>query len=1131
MHICVYKYIIMTYCQTYKIIMKTKNQFGNATIIALLTLLLSAIPFIGNAGVKPTWQEKNAQEANFLKNRRALVGRGCMVNRVGGDLVNVIPVATNLENLCDEDLDNVATVACAVEVGAALNPLISVKDMRNYYAAGTEAGFVVTGDASGLLKIDAAEFFSIMFYKDGQLVDTQPVKEGQAAHGVGISLIHISTNEACKEFVATSQKDFDEIRLAQAKVLSIEAVKVIGLKYAFVGKKKEYTITQTSMKQYAQDMGKGEIITESQSSKLTDGVSAFWNEGGNLDNDDLNDHTVISSVLSIEKTFTAEVRSISKDGSETFKKGTTVGFKYGHAGALDLGLIKTAVIKLYDKNGNDIQRETISADVLGLNIISGNSGSVSIKSTVDFSHAEFYFTMLAEADLGATYVNFAFISLEPDVAYHHCDISPSASLDMCDCDNQYVLKHNDAVNVTWSIKNQPQGSNIVLDAKTGKISELMVHGEYVFTATADDGCAEDVVIKYGITKDPVSSEESGETIFVNEDGKPEEYVIAEGKDHGIDILASIKNVTSVLTKELRDFAYYTGGISLLSDKYIIGVKRKDGHPFPIYQNTKKIGFVLATKTDVLNTKLLKFFNIRLYNKGEVVLSKLVTDNAVLSAGAIAGDKTQKISYTIDVPAGTEFDEVSLHSTGVLDADLKQLSIYYAYAADKSEKQAYDDEIISLNTTGATIDAARTVYAGVANVGNSPCDLTNLIDDDLNTAFMFPSGVTVGDGTQVAVKIGKTISPKQQLVVVTDNNGALLGAGLADVLKVELLRNGEVVATNDKNSQFSVLDANVLGFIDNKGYICLGSRVDFDEVKLTQVKVISAADVLKIYGLTLRNDYNADGIADYLDPEPCVQELVLDEAKDLQKAHNYDKVKMVFRRNLNGNAWNSIVLPVDMTRAQFNEAFGFDARLSEIDKINKEQKDGKDVNVIMFKEVTAETDGVFLKKNTPYIIYVSEAEVAKHPAIQYESVEDGILSGSIYVVNEGISYDMTNDMNTQINVTSIDSPELTFNGSFQTAQEIPAGSYVFNKGNLYHTSKSHTQKAYRCWINYNPATTTDMLYGFNISNNGTTSGITEIISDDANNRNMRIYSIDGKIVNNNNNLQPGIYIINGKKVVK
>lgn len=152
--------------------METKHRFSNAMITALLTMLLSAVPLIGYAvssNTKPTWQENNETGANYLTNRRALVGRGCMVNRVGSDGVNVIPVVTNFGNLCDENLDNVATVACVAEIGAAISPLISVKDMKNYYAAGTEAGFLVTGDASGLLKINAADFFSIMFYRDAML--------------------------------------------------------------------------------------------------------------------------------------------------------------------------------------------------------------------------------------------------------------------------------------------------------------------------------------------------------------------------------------------------------------------------------------------------------------------------------------------------------------------------------------------------------------------------------------------------------------------------------------------------------------------------------------------------------------------------------------------------------------------------------------------------------------------------------------------------------------------------------------------------------------------------------------------------------------------------------------------------
>lgn len=57
------------------------------------------------AKTKPVWQQTNPDADYYLKNRRALVGPGCTVNK----LVNVVGVGSwvqDLNNLTDEDLDN-----------------------------------------------------------------------------------------------------------------------------------------------------------------------------------------------------------------------------------------------------------------------------------------------------------------------------------------------------------------------------------------------------------------------------------------------------------------------------------------------------------------------------------------------------------------------------------------------------------------------------------------------------------------------------------------------------------------------------------------------------------------------------------------------------------------------------------------------------------------------------------------------------------------------------------------------------------------------------------------------------------------------------------------------------------------
>lgn len=734
---------------------------------------------------------------------------------------------------------------------------------------------------------------------------------------------------------------------------------------------------------------------------------------------------------------------------------------------------------------------------------------------MDFSEAEFHFDGVG-LNLGGKSAKYAFIDLEPQKGQHHCDINPSADLDICDCDNHYKL--SSAIDVTWSVKESPaDAGDFTLNPETGEVAGLTTAGRYVFTAKADDGCTEDVVINYGI---PAGKLEETPLINSNDNDK---YEVMTGEGWGIDLLSNLSNANALVTPSIRDYAYYTGGVQLLSDANIIGVKAKNGL---ISDGTKavKAGFVISGGNNVLNAKLLDVLNIRLYKNGEVVGSGIIKDNSVLSTGLIGDENTQRVKFSVSVPAGTAFDAMVLYKSGVLSLDVNQMNIYYAFVdnTDGESDPLHGSKIVSLKNTGASIDAKETISFSVANVGTTPSDLSRLIDDDLDNAYTFPIGITVGNGTTVAVKIGKTISPKQQLVLVTTNGNALLGLGLADVFKFELYRNGEKVASNSSSdTKFNVLNANVLGYTGTKGYICITSPFEFDEIKLTQVKGLDALNAFGIYGMAINNDYNQDGTPDQLDPEPCVQELVLDEDIDLEKNHDYSNCRMILRRTFNGGKWNSLVLPVSLTKEQFHEAFGIGAQLSEIDCVTNEGNN----RIINFKTVKESADGTYLKENTPYIIYIKEAETEKHPADeQYQSIEDGVVQGPIYIVNSGVNYQMENDKDTEIKVTK--TRELSYLGSYVSDQRLPIDCYIFSNGNLFHTSKEYTMKAYRCWIEYQTDDDTPLA---KFSVNNTATGI-DCITDNIENADSHIYNISGQKIENTDNLPEGIYIINGKKLI-
>lgn len=1088
---------------------------------------------------RKVWQDNNSDGENYLRNRRALVGHGCTVNRFGGDGITVGQVQTNLENLCDEDLTNNATVPCVASVSVGYSPLVSVKDMGNVYARGTEAGFVL-GGSSKVLGLDVVNIYKIRFYKDGELVAKEgagPEYTGEEVStdrstGVSLSLITIGDDNMSREIHATAPGDFDEIQLVQVGGIGLDVASAVQVKYAFAGKARQFNVTQdenNGMPAYSKYLGtnvkpwgkwnEGDWKDRGDQSGDYDAADPE-SQGYKLINTDLDDGApiVVSAILSFMGD--ASVKGEAYDGSENavnpFKAGTQIGFVINQESILDVGVGTTAVIELTDVNGNH-KAYNISTDVLELSLgKKTGDATFSIRSDMDFSEAKFYFARLGIGAGGAS-AKYAFINLEPEKGNHHCSINPSADLDICDCDNHYQL--SSAIDVTWSVKESPaDAGGFTLNPETGEVAGLTTAGRYVFTAKADDGCTEDVVINYGIPAGNLQ-----ETPLINTKDE-NNYEVMTGEGSGITLLEDINNAGALVTTTTRDFASYTGGVSLLNDANIIGVKTKNGDNISDGSETIRAGFTVSVGSSALNAGLLQYMNIRFYKEGNEVYSAVVDDNAVLQLGAIGENDTQRVKYSVEVPEGRAFDSMVLYTSGVLNLDIKQLNIYYAFIdeTDGETDPLYGAKTVSFDNTGASIDLKNTDAFNVVNIGSTPSEITNLIDNDMETAFTFPIGIGVANGTMIAVNIGRTVSTKQQVVMVTDNGNALLGLSLAEAFTIDLYRNGEKVASNN-SSDFSVLGANVLGYVGTKGYIKITSPVEFDEIKFSKGEGLNVFNQFSIYGFALLNDYNGDGTPDPIDPEPCIQELVLDENIDLEKSHDYNNCRMILRRTFNGGKWNSLVLPVSLTKEQFHEAFGSGARLSEMDCVKNEGNN----RIINFKTVQASDDGIYLKENIPYIIYIEEAETEKHPADeQYQSIEDGVVQGPIYIVNSGVDYQMKNDKTTEIKVTSEITPELSYLGSYVSNQPLPKDCYIFSNGNLFHTSKEYTMKGYRCWIDYQTDDDTPLA---KFSVNNTATGI-DCITDNIENADSHIYNISGQKIENTDNLPEGIYIINGKKLI-
>lgn len=1090
-------------------------------ICFVATLLLFALPMVaatidgGGKIEKKVWQDSNPNKENYFNNRRALVGPGCMINSLF-DGVEVVSGTKDLQNICNDDLNDYATIPALVGATVVASPIISVKDNQHYYAGGTEAGFVICAksDAS-ILTLDLANFYKIQFLKDGEAVgNLQTISTGKSVTGLGLSLLTIpGSDQVNKLYTATAPGNFDEIKLVQCGV-DANVLSAINIKYAFVGKAREYTITNNKdngIAKYAQEQNRGSFNLSA--NKLLG--------SGKLINADLTDNFTVQSVI---VSVPAEVTATSSDNKEAFPAGTEVGFKYGMTQFLDIGLGSTVSLEFYNKDGKHITSQPISGTVLNLGLVGSKKNSeVVMKAPDAFSAVKIFFGGV-NVNLGAIYVNYAFVRMAPDAASHHCPINATSSRDVSGSVNQFQLQHNKNVDVTWSVQSYPKGAADVSVDATGLVSNLSLPGKYVFRAKAADGCYEETTLNYA---PKYVAEEHGVNILVNKEGKEPKYVLSDKFGGGlIQIFDKMMNRSAILTSSLNDFTYRQPGVELAANKGLVGIKTADGSNFAdglngnarAFNGKMKVGFVVSANATGLDANVLKLYNIKLYNNGKEVTEDVTTHWDAISAGLIGKEETRKMCLNVEVPAGCVFDEIVLYSTGVLSADLSQLNIYYAYVADAEADNAttnpiYGAQVVSTNNTNASIDFANTKMFNVANIGNGYDKLGNLIDDSMDTYLTLPLGVNLG-GATISVNMGKVVDKGQQLVMVTQNLALGLGASLGEGLKLTTYLDGK---EQEELKNWKVLGADVIG---SKGdsYAVLNPTKSFDQVRITPVKVLSALENLQIKGFALRTDMNDDGTLNGYD-----NLLVLDENKTLDVKKTYNNAKMLLHRTFTKNAtndkkgWNSIILPVDMTAAQVKEAFGEGVQLAKFNALED--------NWIKFSTVNVVGDNVVLEKNTPYIIYPT-----KEPLGNYSYTIDGvtqILDGPVYVA-KGIDYDgQTSDLTHTVNGVG-----MSYTGSYSNPTTVSEDSYMFSKGDLIHTIKSHDVKAYRCWLKEDMHTGKMLMFSLDGNGIGGTTGI-HVIEENKQNTNTGIYNLGGVRMNTNNvdKLSKGVYIVNNKVVVK
>lgn len=416
----------------------------------------------------------------------------------------------------------------------------------------------------------------------------------------------------------------------------------------------------------------------------------------------------------------------------------------------------------------------------------------------------------------------------------------------------------------------------------------------------------------------------------------------------------------------------------------------------------------------------------------------------------------------------------------------------------------------------------------------------------------------------------------------------------------------LVAMNDQNADNSNIDGQDCKESDklfNKLQTQVAFYVSEEELKGGTLTVTFGIDIPQQQNATspTSNDWTVfDNFhLEYGGDNAKDPNIVLDEDSTTlgyldRSMHIFKDRPMRLKRTFDPNTWNTLVLPVSLTKAQFIELLDND-ETAQLLKI-KEIKGTK----LIFTPETEETEGgTFLRANKPYLVKTSKAngQNTEYVAHIYHWADGGktkedvtcpaghfaTFGVTLTPVNDNPNkgeaiYDFANNAKYKTNINgetydyvvnlgdediAKDADGLgrtaTFYGTLCKTFDFDKdgkGYYLkqrprLNDGksyymkpdggnNFYYRKKgsSYGLKAFRCWFVYDEAQPTAAKYSIEIS--GVTDDTTDIEAIEASNGLNTIARYKGAIYNLNgqkvaegktlNQLPAGIYIVNGKKYI-
>lgn len=231
--------------------------------------------------------------------------------------------------------------------------------------------------------------------------------------------------------------------------------------------------------------------------------------------------------------------------------------------------------------------------------------------------------------------------------------------------------------------------------------------------------------------------------------------------------------------------------------------------------------------------------------------------------------------------------------------------------------------------------------------------------------------------------------------------------------------------------------------------------------------------------------------EYTAPAPITLDENADDTNTKIEANKGKTIDVKLIRSLKAGAWNTICLPFDVTTEQIKNILKAEGMVREY------ADDDATAQTITFKKVEGN-----MKAGEPYLIKPTEDITS----LAFEGVTITAIEGNL----QGKAYGICGTLGKYTMKT--DGTELFLNA---------AGKFVAP------AAATNTMKGFRAYFMVPSGTSAAAI---NINIDGETTGINSIETEAT--VNGKVYNLNGQYVGNSlNGLKKGIYVVNGKKVIK